>query len=119
MARIHILTGSTGGVYTAVVHTATPAGNNVANVLWSDALKNSGRAVTVMTVGNGAGQISQAEANQIAAGTLIEGVFQWGDNAAWSNAERQADLNIRANQLIAEMLAQYQMELRLFGAALV
>ncbi len=115
MAKIHVLTGSTNNLYTVVVHAATPVGNNGAGVSWADAIKNSGRAVSVMTVGNGPGQIATAEMNQVTAGSVIEAVFQWGDDPAWTNTERQADLDLRASQLVSELLARYQGELKYFG----
>lgn len=116
MAKIHILTGGGNNVYTAVIHASTPAGNNTAGTPWSTALRNSGMATTVMTVGNDAGQISQNEANQIAAGTLFEAVIQWQNNPAWSNAERNADLDQRASDAVAEKQAELQPKLALFGA---
>lgn len=115
MAKIHVLELSGNNVYTVVVHATTPAGNNGAGTAWSVAVANSGRNTTIMAVGNGAGQITQAEANQIAAGTIIEGVMQWGDDPAWTNAQRIADLDLQANQLVTELLARYQEELKYFG----
>jgi hypothetical protein len=115
MAKIHVLAGAGPNLYTVVVHATTPVGNNSAGIAWSDAIKNSGRATSILTVGTGAGQILNAEMNQITGGTLIEGSFAWGDDPAWSNAERQADLDLRATQLVAELLARYQQDLKYFG----
>ena len=115
MARIHILEGSGVSTYTVVVHDATPVGNNVAGVPWSDCIKNAGLNTTMMTVGAGPGQISNNEQNAIAAGTTLEGVFQWDNNPAWTQAERAADLDLRATQLIAELQASLAKRLRLFG----
>lgn len=115
MARIHILSGGTNNTYQVVVHAPAPAGNNGAGVPWADAIKNSGRAITIMPIGNGAGQISQSESNSIAAGTVIEGTFVWGDDPSWTMQQRTTDLNLRASQLVAELLDQYQRELRFFG----
>lgn len=115
MAKIHVLSGSGNNVFTVVVHATTPVGNNSAGTAWTDAVKNSGNATSILTVGTGPGQIVQNEMNQITNGTLIEGSFQWGDDPAWSNAERQADLDLRASQLVAELLAQYAQELKYFG----
>lgn len=116
MAKIHILTGGGNNLYTAVIHTATPAGNNTAGIAWSTALQNSGMATTVMPIGNGAGQISQSESNQIAAGTLIEATTVWQNDPAWNTAERNADLDLRATQAVTEKLAALQVALALFGA---
>lgn len=115
MAKIHVLHGAGGNAFMVTVHIATPAGNNSAGVLWSDAIKNAGLNNTIMTVGTGPGQISQSEADAIAAGTVIEGVFPWGDNPNWSNAERIADLDVRATQLTNELLAKYGQDLKYFG----
>lgn len=115
MPKIHILSGSPNGTYTAVVHIATPAGNNSSGVLWSDALKNSGLNKTVMPVGTGPGQITSAEQTQITNGTLIEGVMQWQDDPAMNNTQRLADLDLRATQLTDELLARYAVELKYFG----
>lgn len=116
MAAIHILTGSGNGVYTAIIHTATPAGNNVAGVAWSTALVNSGRNTTAMATGTGPGQITAAEAAQIAAGTVFEASIQWQNNPAWNNAQRAADLDLRAQQAGTEKQAELATILRLFGA---
>lgn len=115
MSKIHILTGGNDGVYTAVVHITTPGGNNAANTPWPTAIINSGRAKTIMTTGTGAGQIASAEAAQVAAGTVIEGVMQWQDTPSMSNAERLADLDAQATQLTNELLARWQVELKYYG----
>lgn len=115
MSSIHVLSGGTANRYTVVVHASTPAGNNSAGVSWSDAIKNSGRNTTIMTVGNGAGQIAQNEANNVIAGTVIEGTFQWDDNPAWTNQQRLDDINARATILIAELQTRYAAELKYFG----
>jgi len=115
MARIHILEGSGQNVYTVVVHGAVPAGNNVAGFPWSDCINNSGHNTTSMTVGTGPGQITNAEQNQIAAGTLVEGVAQWQNDPAWTQAERAANLDLMATRLIADLLADLQTRLRVWG----
>lgn len=115
MARLHILQSSGNNLYNVVVHAPTPAGSNAAGVLWSDAIKNSGLAVTSMTVGNGPGQISSAESNQVAAGTVIEAPFPWGDDPNWTNQQRLDDLNVRAQQAVNDVSAVLQARLRYFG----
>lgn len=115
MARMHILQSSGLNVYSVVVHATTPGGNNSAGVAWTTALQNSGLAVTQMVVGNGPGQITQAEANQIAAGTLVEASFAWEDNPAWTNQQRLDDLELRATQAVNEVLADYAARLKFFG----
>lgn len=115
MAKIHVLDGNTNNTYTVVVHAPTPAGNNAAGTSWATAIQNSGRNVSVLVTGNGAGQITTAELNQVQNGSLIEAVFQWGDDPSWTNTQRQADLDLRATQLTNELLSRYQLELRYFG----
>jgi len=117
MGSIHILTGGTNGVYTVAVHTTTPAGNNSVGVPWATAIVNSGRNKTILPTGTGAGQITSAEAAQIAAGQVIETVMQWGDDPTWTNQQRIDDINLRASQLQAETLARYGAELKYFGYA--
>lgn len=116
MAKIHVLRGSSAGdAYTVVVHIATPVGNNSAGVPWIDAIKNTGKNVSVMTVGTGAGQITQAELDQIIAGTLIEGTFRWGDNQTFTNPQRLSNLDANATRLTNELLAALSNELKFFG----
>lgn len=112
--KIHVLSG-TNSTYQVVVHIATPVGNNSAGILWSDVIKNSGRNVSVMPVGSGSGQILQSELDQITAGTLIEGVFNWQDDLSLTGPQRQADVDLRATQLTNELLARYATELKYFG----
>lgn len=115
MAKIHVLEGAGINTFTVAVHAATPAGNNSAGVAWSDAVKNSGRATSILTVGTGPGQILQNEMNSITNGALIEGSFQWGDDPSWTNQQRLDDLDLRATQLVTELLARYAQELKYFG----
>lgn len=68
-----------------------------------------------MPVGNSPGFITQAEANQIGTGAVIEGQFQWDDDPTWTNTERAADLDLRANQMIAELQANYVAMFKFFG----
>lgn len=119
VAKIHVLEGggNQGGIYLyrVVVHTPTPAGNNLAGTSWIDAVKNSGTAESSMTPGVGPGQITNSELNNIQNGTVIEGTFVWGDDPTWTNAQRQADLDLRANQMVAELLTNLQHKLNYFG----
>lgn len=115
MSRLHILEQVGVNLYNVVVHAPSPAGTNSAGVLWATAIQNAGLAVTQMTVGNGPGQITQAEANQIANGSVIEAPFQWGDDPNWNDMERTADLDVRAAQAVAEVAADLQRRLKYFG----
>lgn len=119
MAKIHILSGS-GGTFQAVVHAPTPVGNNDANVLWKTAIANSATRASVLPVGNGAGQITNAEANQIISADIIEATVQFQDNPdhdpQWDAGKRAAYLLLVGNQAITALTDQYKADLRLFGA---
>ena len=115
MARLHILESGGMNIYTVIVHAPTPNGNNSAGVSWATAIQNSGSNITQMTVGNGPGQITNSEANQVTAGTVIEAPFQWGDDPNWTNQERQNDLAIRATQAVNAVTAELQTRLKYYG----
>jgi hypothetical protein len=51
----------------------------------------------------------------VAAGTVLETAFLWGDDPAWDDATRNADLNIRAGQAVAEAVSRIQDRLKHFG----
>lgn len=70
MSKLHVLNAH-NRQYSVVLHADTPGGTNTADKSWVDILVALGRQ-TSMTVGTGPGQISQAEANAIAAGTVLE-----------------------------------------------
>lgn len=115
MSRLHIMQQVGKDLYNVIVHAPTPAGSNSAGILWSDALKNSGLAVTSMPIGTGPGQITTAESTQVAAGTVIEASFRWGDNPTWDSTTRLADLNTRAGQAVQAVLDDYGSRLKFFG----
>lgn len=115
MPNIHILTGGAQNIYTAVVHTATPAGNNLAGVSWKDALKASGLNVSIMPIGVGAGQMSVQESNQLQSGDIFESVILWQNDPNWNPAQRNADLDTRAAQASAAKLIELQSQLSLYG----
>lgn len=71
MALVHVLTGD-GDRCTCTVHKAMPTGNNSKSVSWSDCFVGAGLNTSVMTVGTGSGQITQAELDDIEAGTTFE-----------------------------------------------
>lgn len=70
MSKLHVLDAH-GRHYTVVLHTDTPTGNNLAGKAWVNIQASLGTQ-TAMTIGTGPGQISQAEADSIAAGTILE-----------------------------------------------
>lgn len=116
MAKMHVLEGTALGSYTIVVHTTTPAGNNSAGVAWPAAIVAAGRNTSVMTIGTGAGQIAQAEHDQIVAGTVIEGVFSFVDDPSWTPTQRNAALDAMATQMTTAMLAELATRLKWIGA---
>lgn len=125
MSRMHILEQVQPNVYNVIVHAPTPAGNNSAGFAWSvvvaaaqTRLNRDGVVVgptSAMVTGTAPGQIDSAEAAQIAAGTVIEARFQWGDDPAWTNPQRLADLNTRATQAVNAALADYAARLKQYG----
>src|SRR5690349_20634272 len=108
MSKLHILQQTAPNTYNVVVHAPMPAGNNDANITWAAAVAGAGLAVSVLPIGNGPGQITQSEMNQITSGTLIEAPFVWGDNPDWDNATRASDLQVRAQQAIDEITNRYK-----------
>ena len=113
--RLHVLEAAGPNVYSVAVHSPVSGGNNSAGVAWSTALVNAGLAVTQMAVGTGAGQISSAEAAQVAAGTVLETSFQWQDDPAWTNPQRTADLDTRATQAVADAQTKISARLKYYG----
>ena len=71
MSKVHVLT-KTGEGFRVVLHTAMPGGNNSVNKSWQDCWVNDGRAVSVLPVGTGPGQILQAELTNVENGTVLE-----------------------------------------------
>lgn len=117
MSKIHVLTTSgSANTYQVVVHDPTPAGNNSAGILWSDAVKNSGRAKTVMTEGSGAGQITTVEKASVEAGTTLEGAFEFLDDPAWNATARNAALDAKASACVAGLESDLAKALKWFGA---
>jgi hypothetical protein len=115
MARFHILDQNNPNLYEVVVHSPTPAGNNSVGNPWATCIKNSLSPVSRLPVGNGPGLIASAEANQVSNGTVIETTFQWQDDVTWNDTQRTADLNLRADLAIAEVVANYQSKFKYFG----
>lgn len=114
MAKFHVLSGN-NNLYQVAIHVATPAGNNSAGIAWSTCLVNSGMNKTRMTEGNGAGQITTAEKNQVLAGAVIEISYTWGDDPNWTSQQRIDDINTRVDQATTERLAQLADQLKYYG----
>ena len=116
MARIHVMTGDGADNYTCICHAPTPAGNNSAGVAWNTAVKNALNPVTAMSIGNGGGQITTNEANQVASGDVIEVSFQFTDNPAWDANTRTTQLNLVAADAVTRTQSAYAAKLKWFGA---
>jgi hypothetical protein len=108
MSKIHILEGQGGGVFHAVIHFATPAGNNTSGVAWSAVLTTVGRVTSVLPVGDLPGQISAADLALIQSGALIE--FEM-TLLVDSGGSGQALLN-SINAVVDQRIAQYTSELQ-------
>jgi hypothetical protein len=115
MSRLHILQQVQPNTYQVVVHAQTPAGNNSVGLAWSAVLVAAGLARTRLPIGTGPGMITQVEADQVVAGTLIEAALTWGDNPTWNDTQRLNDLNQRATQAVNAILAEYGDRLKWFG----
>lgn len=116
MSTLHVLE-NTGqpNLYRIILHQATPAGNNSAGVTWVSALANFG-VKTRMLIGTGPGQITSAEAADVAAGITLEGEFFFQDNPADNAAARNAALDAHATRYLAELQAAIAVKLKWFGA---
>src|SRR6185295_130853 len=116
MARLHVMTGNGSNTFTVVCHSPTPAGNNSAGVSWATALKNAMNPVTVMSIGSGSGQISTAESNSVANGSVIEVSFQFDDDPTWDTTTRNAQLNLIAGDAVIKAQNDLSARLKWFGA---
>lgn len=121
MALIHVLAADRSGLFSCVLHVAVPTGSNAAGTTWKDAFLASGRSGrTVMTEGLLAGQITTAEKAQIAAGDIVEFVFEMNaERGGGTLADVQATLlaDASAFRAIANgTLDSWKTALRLWGA---
>lgn len=117
MSDIHVLAGDGRGKVSVVMHFAVPIGNNAVTVSWQDAIVNSGLGgATSMPIGNGDLQITQAEADLIAAGTLCEirRSFQINSIADTADVRRDA-LRAFCTRKKAEAIADLQRQLQYAG----
>ena len=111
MSKIHILRGATSGLYTIVLHTPMPAGNNQAGFSWQECWVNDGRNVTTMVEGTGAGQITTAEKADVEAGTVLEFVT----SLLRDSVGGAASLTAWADQHINDRKSQLQTEYKHYG----
>lgn len=116
MPSTYVLSGDPdSNVYTMVVHTATPVGNNSAGFAWSACLVSAGLNKTMLTVGTGPAQISQADADAIAAGTMAEGSFVYCDDPSLTNPQRNAAIAAQAVKCINDLKSSIAGSLKWYG----
>ncbi len=117
MADIHVLAGDGRGKIDVVLHIDVPAGDNAVGVSWQNALIASGiGGNTSMTVGSGSMQITQVEADQIAAGTRHELRRTFQINSIIDTAESRRDaLQTFCTREKAEATADLQRRLKYAG----
>jgi len=116
MSKIHVLGRSGPNQYRIMLHVDTPVGNNSAGIPWNTVLVNSGRAMSRMTEGTGAGQITSAELAKVLSGDVIEIAYDFGINPALTNAERNATMDFEIIKLTSETVSELQANLKWFGA---
>ena len=73
MSDMHVLGGDDKGGYRVAMHFPVPAGNNLAEIPWRDAVK-AGNPTTVLPVGTEAWEILDAEKLLIEDGAVFEHV---------------------------------------------
>jgi hypothetical protein len=118
MAHIHVLDNAGGDNFNALVHIAVPAGNNSVGVSWKTCwLASLGAAAPAskLLVGNGPGQISQAESNQISGGDLMEFDFQFTDDPNSTQATRDANIDAVALSVQTQRLADLRSRFKFYG----
>lgn len=118
MAFVHVLQNAGGDNFTAIAHVATPVGNNFFGTPWKTCWLVSFGASTPksrLIVGNGPGQISQSESNQISGGDLMEIEFIFTDDVALNAADRNSMIDYVANQTITQRLAEFRQMFKLYG----
>jgi hypothetical protein len=116
MSQVHVLE-YVNGHFRCIIHTATPPGNNGAGIPWSTLFLQTGRSGrTVMVAGAGPGQITPAEKADIMAGTVLEFELAIDADPAITGGQLQTLLQTQAPGLITTQIAQWEQELRLYGA---
>lgn len=118
MARVHVLRQLSLDTYDVVVHVAMPTTKNAVGTDWRTCYLASFGSVAPksrLLVGNTAGKISQNEANQIAAGDVIEWSIVAGGVQETDVDARNAMLDFFADQEINQRLANFMEEFKLYG----
>ena len=73
MSKVHILNSDNAVSYRVAIHFATSSGNNTIGQSWKAcALANADIGSTILEVGTGPGDVTQAEYDDIIAGDIVE-----------------------------------------------
>jgi len=121
MSKLHLLESTPYPVTTRViVHAPVPTGNNDVpdgGASWQAAgLASGDLGHTALTVGTGPGQITQAEADAIAAGSIVELEVQVRlDSGGTLPAQRLATLNKYAAAAVRDWEPVFKAKHRFFG----
>lgn len=105
MAYVHVLVGGDSGG-SGVVHFAMPTGNNAMGVPWKTCYQFSlgGRIPTskITVVGNGLGQITQQELNQIQSSDVVEVDFTYGVDPDMTDEQKLGNIDIYAGRVVED-----------------
>jgi hypothetical protein len=118
MAAVHVMEYVGASTYRFVLHAPVPAGTNAVGVSWKTCYLASflpKTPVTGLPIGNGPGQISQNEANDISSGNIMEFDENFNDDPGADITQRNAFIDTSANAIKANRIAEFQDRFRVFG----
>jgi hypothetical protein len=104
-----------GNAFSIIYHIPIPNVNNAAGVSYRTALVQAGLNTTVMAEGSGAGLVSTAEKNSIAAGAIYEHVETVYSRPAETAAQLKARIDQRFTDLTAEIQAKFAKQFTYWG----
>jgi hypothetical protein len=113
--KVHVL-GGNDGLFNIVTHQVTPAGNNSAGLSWAAVIVASGMNHSILTVGTGPGQTTQAEMDGIVAGTVIEGKFSFNAPSNLTGGQLATMLDEQAAVILANQLTDLAERYKWYGA---
>ncbi len=114
MSTVHVLEKTSLNGWKVVIHTAVPNGNNSAGFSWKNVFLNAKRSgSSILEVGNGPGQITNAENVQVLNGDVLEFVFS---NMELESGTSPIDvINQLTPQEISNILTAWQGEFKYWG----